>query len=192
MNFCVLNGYLESNPTLPKLKLVRERFEPIVPPLESDIAKLIARAPPLTRAAMVTGCRLDELITAHHTQIDHERKQLIIYTAKGNKMRTISLEPLDGYAVFEPLRSTPLFAYDDGQTHSDAAARFRKICTCLAKKDSKFRGFRFHDWRHYHAVASLKSGRSIYDLQQRLGHESMQTTERYLPTHLERRARPVA
>lgn len=39
--------------------------------------------------------------------------------------------------------------------------------------------FRFHDLRHLHAVNWLKDGRSIYDLQRRLGHSSIKTTEEY-------------
>jgi integrase/recombinase XerD len=42
-----------------------------------------------------------------------------------------------------------------------------------------FRPFRFHDQRHWHAVQWLKDGRSIYDLQHRLGHSSIKTTELY-------------
>lgn len=44
----------------------------------------------------------------------------------------------------------------------------------------ELRPFRFHDLRHRHAVDWLKAGRSIYDLQQRLGHKSITTTEIYL------------
>ena len=40
--------------------------------------------------------------------------------------------------------------------------------------------FRFHDLRHRHAVDWLKNGKSIYDLQLRLGHTSVKTTEIYL------------
>jgi integrase/recombinase XerD len=40
--------------------------------------------------------------------------------------------------------------------------------------------FTFHQLRHLHAVEWLKSGRSIYDLQKRLGHRSIKTTEIYL------------
>jgi integrase/recombinase XerD len=34
--------------------------------------------------------------------------------------------------------------------------------------------------RHLHAVEWLRSGRSIYELQHRLGHSSIKTTEMYL------------
>ncbi len=50
----------------------------------------------------------------------------------------------------------------------------------VASTDEDFQPFRFHDLRHRHAVDWLKSGRSIYDLQQRLGHGSIKTTEIYL------------
>jgi len=40
--------------------------------------------------------------------------------------------------------------------------------------------FRFHDLRHLHAVEWLRSGRSIYTLQHRLGHDSIKATEVYL------------
>jgi integrase/recombinase XerD len=48
------------------------------------------------------------------------------------------------------------------------------------KQAQDFRLFRFHDLRHLHAVNWVKSGRSIYVLQQRLGHTSVKTTEIYL------------
>ena len=43
-----------------------------------------------------------------------------------------------------------------------------------------FRPFRFHDLRHKFAVDALRSGMGIYDLQQHLGHSSVQVTELYL------------
>jgi hypothetical protein len=43
-----------------------------------------------------------------------------------------------------------------------------------------FRPFRFHDLRHLHAIEWLRSGRSILELQHRLGHASIKTIEEYL------------
>ena len=55
-----------------------------------------------------------------------------------------------------------------------------KTGTAAAGREPQaFRGVRFHDLRHRHAVDWLKSGRSIYDLQKRLGHTSVKTTEIY-------------
>jgi integrase/recombinase XerD len=55
-----------------------------------------------------------------------------------------------------------------------------RVAVQAQKQDQDFRPFRFHDLRHLHAVLWLKSGRSIYILQQRLGHTSVKTTEMYL------------
>jgi integrase/recombinase XerD len=44
----------------------------------------------------------------------------------------------------------------------------------------EFVPFRFHDLHHKHAVDYLKEGRSIYDLQKRLGHSYIKQTEEYL------------
>ena len=58
-------------------------------------------------------------------------------------------------------------------------AQARKPAQAPREQPHPFRGFRFHDLRHRHAVDWLKSGRSIYDLQKRLGHTSVKTTEIY-------------
>ena len=74
----------------------------------------------------------------------------------------------------------PLFWHSNGQHYATVASRFGFLSRQLAKRHPDFRRFRFHDLRHLHAVEWLRSGRSIYDLQQRLGHTSIQTTEGYL------------
>jgi integrase/recombinase XerD len=56
----------------------------------------------------------------------------------------------------------------------------RRTAKWAAAKGVAFRPFRFHDLRHLHAVYWLKDGRSIYTLQQRLGHSSIKVTELYL------------
>lgn len=81
-------------------------------------------------------------------------------------------------------RSEFAAAYD--ATHRTNAKTRPPIEQLLAAQDAPgwtdigFRPFRFHDLRHRHAVDWLKAGRSIYDLQQRLGHASIKTTEIYL------------
>jgi mRNA-degrading endonuclease RelE of RelBE toxin-antitoxin system len=50
----------------------------------------------------------------------------------------------------------------------------------LTERCPEYERFPFHNLRHLHAVEWLQSGRSIYDLQHRLGHTSLKTTEMYL------------
>jgi integrase/recombinase XerD len=92
---------------------------------------------------------------------------------KGNKRRVIDLNVFDGYKAFESLAPSAgfLFWHHKGQRYENVSSRFAAKAKGL---------FRFHDLRHLHAVEWLRSGRSIYDLQQRLGHASIKTTEMYL------------
>ncbi len=187
MNYAVGQDWLESNPVLPKLRLIKERRDPIVLPRMEDVQKIIARAPglfaKLIEAALATGCRQDELAKARRSQLDLKAKRLAVI-GKGGKTRVVDLEPFGGLAVFSNLPAAigdaPLFWHGDGKPYTTIASAFGRLVRGVAKKDPTFRRFRFHDLRHLHAVEWLRSGRSIYALQQRLGHSSIQVTEGYL------------
>ena len=187
LTYAIGQDWIESNPVLPKLRFIKERRDPIVLPRAEDVQKIIARAPglfaTLIRAALATGCRQDELAKARWSQLDLKAKRLTV-VGKGNKTRVIDLEPFGGTEVFASLPTgigdAPLFWHDDGQPYSTVASRFGFLMRQLVKRDKTFRRFRFHDLRHLHAVEWLRSGRSIYSLQQRLGHGSIQVTEGYL------------
>jgi integrase/recombinase XerD len=202
MDFAVDQEWRDDNPVLAWLRpasrrksRIRERRDPITLPDSVHVQMVIDRAPglfaKLIDAARRTGARLNELAFATRTQVQHQRRQLTII-GKRNKRRTIDLEPRDYDEVFRSLpvslRTNWLFWHDEsdepGQPYRTASGRFRFIVKSVAnqaqKQEQAFRGFRFHDLRHLHAVEWLKSGRSIYDLQKRLGHTSIKTTEMYL------------
>jgi integrase/recombinase XerD len=191
VNFCLDQGWLESNPVLARMKRVTERRETIVLPRREDIDLVLARAPgmvkELIRAAMATGAREDELLRARRDDIDHGRRQMTL-VGKRNKRRSISLDPFEGYALLRSLPThvgTPLlFWHSTGESYKNFASQFSAIVARTAKwaaaTGADFRAFTFHALRHWHAVHWLKSGRSIYALQHRLGHTSVKTTEVYL------------
>jgi integrase/recombinase XerD len=206
----------DENPFLARLKRLTERRDPIVLPDMEYVQKVIARAPgripDLMRAALKTGCRQTELVTAQRSRLDHTHRQLTV-VGKRNKLRVIDLDFEDAY---ELLRSVPvklgsrwLFWHGEGEPYRNIASNFSQIVRSVFVKaydahhgtngknrppiedllalegghdwpDIGFRTFTFHDLRHLHAVRWLKSGRSIYDLKERLGHESIRTTEIYL------------
>jgi integrase/recombinase XerD len=178
MNFSIGQGWIETNPVLPRLRLIKERRDPIVLPLPDDVNKVLARAPQGLRnmiaAARVTGARQEELANARCTQLDLKRKRLELI-GKGNKRRVIDLTPFDAWRLLPEPEGDFIFAHD-GQRYHNVSSRFAALTNEL---DLEHR-FRFHDLRHLHAVDWLRSGRSIYDLQQRLGHSSIKTTEMYL------------
>lgn len=194
LKFCILKGWRDDNPVLAKLALIPERRDPIVLPLDRDIELVASRAPAgvaaLLYAALKTGAREAELIRAQRASIDHTHRQMTI-VGKRNKLRVIDLDPFGGYDHLNrlpPFVGAPwLFWHDDGQPYSlkSFPGNFHRLVTQTAawaeEQKIEFRPFAFHHLRHKHAVDFLKGGwGTIYDLQGRLGHTSVKTTEVYL------------
>jgi integrase/recombinase XerD len=198
LKFAQIRKWRPDNPARDHMALLSERRDPITLPDPSDIRRVIGKAPgmmaSLIEAAWMTGCRIDELVTAKRSQLDHTRRQLTVI-GKRNKLRVIDL---DGWGYDEVFRRLPaklgkpsLFWHHDGAPYKTASGQFKRLVKSVDRQAQKqareipeqahsFRPFRFHDLRHRHAVDWLKSGRSIYDLQLRLGHTSVKTTEIYL------------
>lgn len=194
-NYGVLREWIDSNPVLPLLKATKEKRHRIVLPQRDHIDLVIARAPgmiaDIVRLAVATGAREQELYSAQCSQVDHDKRQMTL-VGKGRdgapKTRVIELEPFGGYDVVRKLPayvdSPFLFWHDKGEDYKNFSSQFadivRRADKWAAKQGVGFRPFRFHDLRHLHAVEWLKDGRSIYILQQRLGHSSIKVTELYL------------
>jgi integrase/recombinase XerD len=105
-------------------------------------------------AAVRTGARGDKLLKLHRRDAG---------SPKGGKTRAVDL------AAFRSLRSLPawaksdrIFWHSDGQDYKNFASNFaavmRRAATFAEENGIAFRAFRFHDLRHHHAVAFLKSG----------------------------------
>jgi integrase/recombinase XerD len=194
MGFCIDEGWLEANPVLPRLGRLKERRDPIALPDPTHIGILIQRAPgrlaDLIQAALLTGCRMDELVSAKRSQFADNKRQLTV-VGKRNKMRTVDLSD----AAFEVVRRAAsdgadwLFSHD-GLKYKQVSSRWRNLCDGSAGKagpdNDGITPFPFHNLRHRYAVDYLKTplpeGRtpSIYVLSQHLGHTSVKTTEIYL------------
>lgn len=192
IEFAIGEGWRKEgdNPALYRQKRLKERRDPIVLPVAEDIAAVHALIPRNLRlmceAAVETGCRQDELVTARPRGFNQERRQLTV-RGKGNKDRTIDLSN----AAHRILASLPvylngkwLFWHDEGEPYRNVASRYAAYVKTAQKSAQKakrdFHPFRFHDLRHYYAVHFLKNRGNIYELQHRLGHVSIKTTEEYL------------
>lgn len=170
---------------------LREAGHTIVLPRASDVEQVIAACPgklgDVARFAWETGARLDEVLSLHRADIDEKRRQAVLhFGAKRAKTRTIPLSRAAvRIAVAQPakLKEPRVFWGPSGKV-TNASSRFSRIVRGVAQKAAQaggdFRPFRFHDLRHLFAVAYLKRGGSIYDLQHLLGHGSIKTTEIYL------------
>jgi len=183
---------------------LKERRDPIVLPEHAHIAMVAVKAPGLLagmiEAALRTGARLEELVQADRAHVDRDRKQLTV-VGKRNKLRVIDLADAAGDLGWDVISRLPisletkaLFWHRRQAKHrsrlgQQPAGRFRQlnfgrlveaVAKQAQKQEQEFRPFTFHHLRHRAAVDWLKSGRSIYTLQQRLGHSSIKTTEIYL------------
>lgn len=193
------------NPAGRRKSRLKERRDPIVLPDPEHIRMVIAAAPgqfsKMIEAALLTGAREDELARGTRNHFDRDRRQLTVI-GKRNKLRVVDLVDDGADYGFELFRTLPvaietkaLFWHrppagkaakgdPKAQRYMSVASNFRRIVAAVARQAQKqaqdFRPFRFHDLRHVHAVNWLKSGRSIYILQHRLGHTSVKTTEIYL------------
>jgi len=142
-------GWREGNPTLSKRRLLKERRDPIVLPTVRDIDLIVARSSPrfggLISAALMTGCRQEELTTVRWSQFNGSASTLEII-GKGNKRRTIQLSEMarrhiDG--TVRVLGSDLIFCTPQGTKWASPASYFVKIRTALEKKADHARAW--HD-----------------------------------------------
>lgn len=203
LQFAELHDWRVGNPARLIMETLSERRDPIMLPLEADYKIMrdrLAKNSPMIEALMVTaratGARISELTNLTRHQLNARARTLTLI-GKRNKRRTVELDS-ETVDLLEKLPaalgSSLMFFYidDDQETPADKRVRplanasftFSKATRAAQKaaqeKKFDFTGFRFHNLRHWFAVEWLKSGRSIYDLQQHLGHTSVSTTEIYL------------
>ena len=130
------------------MKVTKEKRDPIVLPRDEDIALVVKMAPKLNpeqwgnwgyliEAALVTGCREDELVNAARDDIDHKHKTLTVI-GKGNKRRTIDLKAFDGYNI---LKSVPAFSGKEWLFWRTSDKRVRKD----SQRNATFAGDRIDD-----------------------------------------------
>jgi integrase/recombinase XerD len=137
----------------------------------------------LCRLALLTGARRDELVFLKAS--DARDGKLQLWNTK-HKFRVISLSPEAAAIVARQKahRSGYLFVTDNGGPYKRVSEMWREVvlrAQSMAQKEGRsLTRMRFHDLRHEYAIRELESGRSLYTLQQRLGHSTIAQTEEYL------------
>lgn len=189
LRFAQAKDWCDRNPALDRTGLIRERRDPIVLPTEGSIRYLLGRCDPYWRAlilsARYTGARLDELRNLLRADFDPKRKTLYIRKAKRAKPRTVDLtaDALASLSSVPPSLATKHLLHNAGEAFGYISTGFRSKVHWAhkaAQRDGvEFEPFTFHSLRHLYAVETLKSGVSLYDLQQQMGHSSIKQTEAY-------------
>lgn len=140
--------------------------------LRPDLAAFI-------RLALNTGCRKTELLTLKWTDINTDRRFLILRpeNTKTNKRRII---PLNAGALLalqhqkNGNKTEWVFARTDGQRVKTYNWLFKKAINLAGIED-----FRIHDLRHTFASWLVSEGVELIKVRDLLGHSSIKMTERY-------------
>jgi integrase/recombinase XerD len=106
LKFAQARKWRPDNPARDYMPLLTERRSPILLPNPVDISMVVKAAPgmmtKLIQAAWMTGCRIEGLVTAKCSQLDHVRKQLTVI-GKRNRLRVTDLEGWGYDEVFKSL-----------------------------------------------------------------------------------------
>ncbi len=188
LNLAVQWDMLDKNPIATKLPLFREdnKLERYLSDEELNrllVALRTSRARMVSNAMLfllATGARLNEALQARWEHIDKANRtwRIPAKTAKNKRSRAVplgdaALEVLENlgtqgknaYLFINTKTKEPLTAVNTVWGRIRIAAGLPKL--------------RIHDLRHQHASMLVNSGRSLYEVQQILGHSDPSVTQRY-------------
>ena len=135
---------------------------------------------------LLTGARVNEALHARWADIDRANRTWVIQATNSKSKRRRSVPIND--AALEVLDSLKTEGKSEWLfTSSRGGGRMTTINKVWQRlrKEAGLSHVRLHDLRHYHASALVNSGRTLYEVQQILGHSDPTVTQRY--SHLSTR-----
>lgn len=134
-----------------------------------------------------TGCRLNEALSAKWSDVDLE-KGVFIVSAKNSKSKRMRSVPLNDSAleILSQLDTQNRHEYlFINQKTGNPYTTIGKVWNRLRMK-AGLKHLRLHDLRHQYASFLVNGGRTLYEVQQILGHSDPKVTMRY--AHLSTKA----
>ena len=129
------------------------------------------------RLLLLTGCRLNEILTLRWENVDLERNCLMLPDSKTGK-KTVYLSP----QAMELLRTAPIEQDNPyviiGKKQQSHLINLQKSWRRIREK-AGLDNMRLHDLRHTFASTAIQQKVDLYHLSKLLGHKSIQTTQRY-------------
>lgn len=168
-----LERYLTAAQTEHLLRAVRHSPNPLLGPIVAFL--------------LFTGARKREVLDARWTDIDWSQRRWRIPRTKAGKVRHVPLST-GALAVLEALHdnavteTAPIFA--NPRTGRPFVSVFHSWNT--ARRQAGLSALRMHDLRHSFASFLVNAGRSLYEVQELLGHADIRTTSRYAHLSQER------
>lgn len=181
LNYAVKLGELERNP-IEGIALYQEAPGRL-PALEGEdearlLAALAAWVRPIYRLAVLTGCRLGELIDLRWRHIDFDRGILTVEDSKSGESRRIPLHRslLEELRPRRGLAEGYVVVKEDGtQPKPESVSHaFRRAADAIGRPD-----LRWHDTRHLAGSRLLATGASLPEVAATLGHKTLAMSQRY-------------
>ncbi|QFY89680.1 tyrosine-type recombinase/integrase [Magnetovirga frankeli] len=187
LNLAVEWGMLESSPAT-KIGLLREDNQVEHYLNDSQMAKLleVLRSHPnrpvcsILQFLLASGVRLNEALTAQWKYIDRNQRTLTIPAAiaKGKRVRSVPLNDA-AMAILDQQgtegQHTYVFVNPKSKSHYTT---IQKVWERIRAK-AGLEHLRIHDLRHNHASILVNAGRTLYEVQQVLGHADPRVSQRY-------------
>jgi integrase len=135
----------------------------------------------LVAAALLTGCRVGELLAIRARDFDSHSQKLLIANSKSGKPRWVPLTE-DGVALFSRLTAgkaedAPLFSRADGSSWYRMAIVRGMRAACGGGKITP--AATFHTLRHTYASHLVQAGMPLLFVASALGHTDTRMVERY-------------
>jgi len=168
------------------LFMVDNKVEHLLSETELERLMTVLRKDPNRQVCLIaiwllsTGCRLNEALQATWAQIDQANRvwRIAAATSKSKRVRSVPLND-SALEVLQQLDTEGQF------DHVFVNRQTGKPLTTIMKVWSRLRNkaglphLRIHDLRHQYASFLVNSGRSLFEVQQVLGHASPNVTQRY-------------
>lgn len=148
-----------------------------------DVLRTDANRPVCNIAILLlgTGCRLNEILSCRKSDIDVVNRvfRIAASNSKSKRIRTVPLNDASLDIILKQVEDTKGFDYlfVNHQTGKPYTS-IMKVWTRLRNK-AGLPHLRIHDLRHSFASFLVNSGRTLYEVQQILGHSQSIVTERY-------------
>lgn len=192
-NWCVLEGFLPTNPVKGRIPAPKPDDPGIVGFDDDELVRLIDAASrsrnALRDVALVkfmadTGVRASELASLRMEHIQMSARTALIECGKGGKPRQVSFGAGVAKALWHYLRDEPtkgpkepLFTSCGGGAMDRYA--LLKVCKRLGEV-SGVKDVHPHRFRHDAAIRMLRNGAHAFAVMQQLGHSKIQTTQIYV------------
>lgn len=132
----------------------------------------------LVHMALVTGARRSELLGLRWCDLDFQRKTAILHFTKNGDRRNLALTTDLIEELMQWREIGEGYVFPSSNHLNQPAQHFdRYWYSALLAADIK--DFRFHDLRHSSASIMAKTGASLLELADHLGHKSMAMVKRY-------------